>query len=128
MIVIIFFYIFPKKMDLQIVNLNSFKNIINRKSKKNISSNRKCWFVHLERINQITSNLLTNNLIIRTRWIYNNCIWEFKYQLRKKQIIEKWKKRMYTKIMNYVSVLRKGEKTHLLSNDNLVHIIEYLIH
>lgn len=127
MIVIIFRCV-PKIMDLHIVNLNSFQNIVNRKSKKEISRNKKCWLVHVKKINEINFGYQTNKISHKTRWHYNNCLWELKYQLNKKQIVEKWKKKLYAKIMNFISILRKGKNNHLLSNDNLLHIIEYLIH
>ena len=115
-------------MDLHIVNLNSFQNIVNRKSKKEISRNKKCWLVNVKKINEINFGYQTNKISHQTRWHYNNCLWELKYQLNKKQIVEKWKKKLYAKIMNFISILRKGKNNHVLSNDNLLHIIQYLIH
>ena len=40
------------------------------------------------------AEILLNKISYQTRWHYNNCLWELKYQLNKKQIVEKWKKKI----------------------------------
>lgn len=113
----------------EIVNLDSFRDIVENKTKKNVRFNKKCWSIHEKRLCQTISTSLDQVRAQRFKfkWRYENCLWELKYQMREKEILRRYQLQLYNKIHCFFTILKKGDYS-MLYDDILVHIIEYIIH
>ena len=109
---------------MEITNLPTFQDIIQRKVKKYKTKVRRQWKVHHMQIFNIYNNHLHT---LKRSYFYNYCMWELKYQVSVKKKSNIITQKMYHKVQICLSVINKCCKK-MFYDDISLHIIEYLLH